>query len=696
MKKNSFYLLLIPLLLLAGCNGGNTTSNSSSSVDTSEVQPSVIEITSPSSQTSIKVGETLQLSAKVTPANASQAVTWSTSNQEVASVDANGLVTAKKVGNVIITATSKTNPSISGEYALIIEEAPVEEIAPTKITINGQTEVNVGDSVNLTIAVEPSDAIDTVTWSSSNEAVATISNRGALKALSEGEVTVTATSTIDTNVKGEITIKVNKADIPDPTVDWSTIEFTSHDDYMNAEDKTPIKVKGVVTVKSNVKSGTFNYYIQNGNDGFYVYGQDSTTFPIETGKTYEIGGFKKYYRGGAWQIVDVEHCVALDETISANINSLEGVNISSIDECKTLYGSLVSGKEFSITSVPDSVSSSFNFDVKLNDNAHTIRVDSTLMSEEEFKAIGDLASSFVVGQTFDLNRAIMAAYGYGNNPDPQILVLDADDIVLATLSAEEKVEVVKNNLTVKQSIENTIDKIDLPTVSDNFADVTISWASSNEQLIANDGSVNHPKRDTYVKLTATISCGSVSQTIEFDVNVLAKDESYLEVVHVLDLEDALDSSSSYGGTSDSKSGYGDGNITLGTPNATWLLRNSLIGQDKGDIRNGKWAIRIQSYPDSTLENTGRVELQEDLSFNTVELKIASYGSDPLGSYINIAYSTDSGVNYIDVASIKVIAKEFNIYRITLPETANRVSIYETGASARVRNNIDDIRLLNAK
>ena len=55
---------------------------------------------------SMKAGETLQLTATLTPATATSAITWSTSGKSVATVDANGLVTALKKGTVTITAAS--------------------------------------------------------------------------------------------------------------------------------------------------------------------------------------------------------------------------------------------------------------------------------------------------------------------------------------------------------------------------------------------------------------------------------------------------------------------------------------------------------------------------------------------------------------------------------------------------------------
>ena len=172
--KKLFYVLIVPLLLLAGCTTTNTSSSETTSEvpTTSEVKPTSIEITSPSSQTTILVGETLQLNAAVSPSGASQSVTWSSSSDALATVSNNGLVTAVAPGNVIITAKSVIDTTISGEYALIVEEAPVVEVPPTSITVTGETTVKVGETISLSISVLPENAVDTVTWATSNEEIA--------------------------------------------------------------------------------------------------------------------------------------------------------------------------------------------------------------------------------------------------------------------------------------------------------------------------------------------------------------------------------------------------------------------------------------------------------------------------------------------------------------------------------------------
>ena len=73
--------------------------------------------------TELEVGTTLQLEATVLPATADQHLTWKTSDETKASVDKNGLVTAKAVGEVTITVESAVTPEFKDEITLTIKEA---------------------------------------------------------------------------------------------------------------------------------------------------------------------------------------------------------------------------------------------------------------------------------------------------------------------------------------------------------------------------------------------------------------------------------------------------------------------------------------------------------------------------------------------------------------------------------------------
>ena len=95
--------------------------------------------------------------------------------------------------------------------------------------------------------------------------------------------------------------------------------FASHSEYVNADDEDPIKIKGIAVHVSPVDEDTVCYVLHNGNRGYYIYAQNSLVFPVELGKVYEVGGFKKNYRG-LCEIVDVEYVKGLDFSVKENLN----------------------------------------------------------------------------------------------------------------------------------------------------------------------------------------------------------------------------------------------------------------------------------------------------------------------------------------------------------------------------------------
>ena len=135
------------------------------------------------------IGETLQLTATISPSDATeQAIAWTSSNQSVATVSNSGLVTALSEGSSIITASAGgkstvCNVSVSKGY-----------VAVTSITLN-KTELSLkkGQTETLVAIVSPDDATEpTVTWSSSDNKVATVDQNGKVNAISLGSTQITA------------------------------------------------------------------------------------------------------------------------------------------------------------------------------------------------------------------------------------------------------------------------------------------------------------------------------------------------------------------------------------------------------------------------------------------------------------------------------------------------------------------------
>lgn len=142
----------------------------------------------------LKVGETVALQATVTPENATNKnLSWSTSDSNFAKVDASGVVTAVAPGTATITASAG---ELSATCTITVEAEAPPPTPVTGVTLNQSSlSMVVGDSpVTLIATITPADAANqALTWSSDNEAVATVSG-GTVTPVGEGTATITVTT----------------------------------------------------------------------------------------------------------------------------------------------------------------------------------------------------------------------------------------------------------------------------------------------------------------------------------------------------------------------------------------------------------------------------------------------------------------------------------------------------------------------
>jgi hypothetical protein len=178
--------------VLAGCG------------DDVSVQPDPGITLTPTSAT-LQVGQTAQFSATVTGL-ANKAVTWSSSDNAKATVDANGKVTAVAAGTAsIIAATS--DPSVKAS-AIVTVTAVSKGVTKVEIAPNAYV-MKQGDFVQLTANVTRDPGVaGTVTWASSATAIATVDGTGKVTAVANGSAVITAASTVDPSVTGTAAITV--------------------------------------------------------------------------------------------------------------------------------------------------------------------------------------------------------------------------------------------------------------------------------------------------------------------------------------------------------------------------------------------------------------------------------------------------------------------------------------------------------
>lgn len=200
------FLCFITTVLLAGilsACGGGSGSNADSS--TSGTQVAATSVTLDKTAATLVFGGSTQLNPIIAPANASNTrLTWTSSDSNVATVDATGKVTAVAMGTATITATT-ADGSLAASTTVTVQATPV---AVTGMTLdNLRTTIIVSFTTRLTPTITPANATNTnLTWTSSNAAVATVSASGVVKAVAVGQTTITATTedggfTATSNVK---------------------------------------------------------------------------------------------------------------------------------------------------------------------------------------------------------------------------------------------------------------------------------------------------------------------------------------------------------------------------------------------------------------------------------------------------------------------------------------------------------------
>lgn len=132
---------------------------------------------------------------------------WSSSNENIATVNQEGKVTATSIGEAIISATTEDGGFKANATVTVTQ--PVLGITLDKTSVN----LNVGASAQLAATINPSNANNlNVTWSSTNTNVATVNNVGKVTAVGAGQATITVT-TVDGNKKATSLITVNQKDI---------------------------------------------------------------------------------------------------------------------------------------------------------------------------------------------------------------------------------------------------------------------------------------------------------------------------------------------------------------------------------------------------------------------------------------------------------------------------------------------------
>ncbi|SBT14147.1 FG-GAP-like repeat-containing protein [Vibrio celticus] len=226
---------------------------------TDQLDPESLSIESPFEH--IRENTELSLRTIPSPINSDASVVWSSDNNDVLVVTQDGVVSA--VGHTgqsaTISASSQvTDLNTSRTFELVDwYPNPIQSlvISPEKTTLIE------GETMTLDVAVAPAQADDeTLSWSSSDDAIATVSSDGVINALSAGEVTIIVQSKVNTTIESATVLTV------EPNIE-GFVSIVGSDVYA----QQPIVIKDNMTVKVDYHAGTENKVISADEGGLRIW-----------------------------------------------------------------------------------------------------------------------------------------------------------------------------------------------------------------------------------------------------------------------------------------------------------------------------------------------------------------------------------------------------------------------------------------
>ena len=229
------------------------------------------------------IGDKLRLSATVSPAEAGvQGMEWSSDNTDVVTVDQTGTMMAQDNGKATITVRTKEH----GKTATC--EVTVAQWVRSISLDNRRLQIEIGGEATLSVAsFSPDNAFDTsVTWSSSDDAIASVDNSGKVTAKAIGNATIKATAKDGSGTSASCPVEVYKIDVPQ-AVDM-----------------------GIVVNGKNIKWASFNIGASSPEEyGLYYAWGETAPKSIYSWSTYkfgtsESGPFSKYVTDSKYGTVD--------------------------------------------------------------------------------------------------------------------------------------------------------------------------------------------------------------------------------------------------------------------------------------------------------------------------------------------------------------------------------------------------------
>ena len=176
------------------------TDNGKLASATITVKPVPTKVKLNKTKATLGVKEKLTLKATVSPSKAYTTLTWKSSDKAIAAVSKQGVVTPKKPGTAVITVTTANGKTAKATVTV--------KAAPKKVTLNksGTVELKKGKRLKLK-ATLPKNTASALTWTSSKPKVASVDQKGNVRALKKGTAVITVKTFNGKTAKVTVTVK---------------------------------------------------------------------------------------------------------------------------------------------------------------------------------------------------------------------------------------------------------------------------------------------------------------------------------------------------------------------------------------------------------------------------------------------------------------------------------------------------------
>ncbi|MDE6032062.1 MAG: Ig-like domain-containing protein [Oscillospiraceae bacterium] len=289
---------------------GTATITATSTADTTKKAECEVTVTNPATAiaidetASILVGATKTLAVTTTPTGADELTyTWTSSATDVATV-ANGVVTGVAAGEAVITVKAGTLEATC-TVTVTAETKPATKVTLNKTTLTLEEE----ETDTLTATITPADSTDSITWTSSDTAIATVDQTGKVTAVAEGTATITAKANDEAFADCAVTVTAKATPPADDTSDYALL-------YEGAFEVTTAYEGNQIEVANAVAGDKITVTYEINDAGAYhqlSFKHAGTGWPALTSPAYT----------NEWNCVDV----SADGTFTFTLNAEDAANI---------------------------------------------------------------------------------------------------------------------------------------------------------------------------------------------------------------------------------------------------------------------------------------------------------------------------------------------------------------------------------